>query len=108
MLHNHESNGLLPEDAPASVRLLFSQAFAYMSVDNESVDLGKADRLLTPLSLGWGLLAFRAWGEPLGHAESSVSRCFERQASYGPYDTQQLSLLLVSLLAKPGLLSPTA
>jgi len=65
----------------------------------------KADRLFTPLSLGWSLLAFGAWAEPLGHAENSLLRCFERQAFYGPYETQQLSLLVVCLLAKRGLVS---
>lgn len=63
------------------------------------------DHLCTPLSLGWSLLGLGAWGVPPSNVESSVLQCFDRQQIYGPYDTQQLSLLLVSLLGKRGLLS---
>lgn len=62
-------------------------------------------RLRTPLSLGWSLLGLGAWRERPADAESSVFECFDRQETYGPYDTSQLSLLLASLLGKRGLLS---
>jgi hypothetical protein len=64
--------------------------------------------LRTPLSLGWGFLGLGAWGERPANAETFVFQCFDRQHVYGPYDTQQLSLLIVSLLGKRGLLSLVA
>ncbi len=62
-------------------------------------------RLRTPLSLGWSFLGLGAWRERPADAESSIFQCLDRQETYGPYDTLQLSLLLASLLGKWGLLS---
>jgi hypothetical protein len=61
--------------------------------------------LRTPLSLGWSLLGLGAWGERPVAAETFVFQCFDRQDVYGPYNTQHLALLLISLLGKRGLLS---
>jgi hypothetical protein len=65
-------------------------------------------RLRTPHSLGWSLLGLGAWGEQPADAESFVFECIDRQHVYGSYDTQQLSLLLASLLGKKGLLDLVA
>jgi hypothetical protein len=65
----------------------------------------QVSHLRTPLSLSWSLLGLGAWGERPAHAKNSVLKCFDRQKIYGPYDTQHLSLLLVALKAKRGLLS---
>lgn len=61
--------------------------------------------LCTPLSLSWAFLGLGAWGERPANANNFVLQCLNRQKIYGSYDTQHLSLLLVALMAKRGLLS---
>ena len=59
----------------------------------------------TPLSLGWGILGLGAWGRRPGQATALVSECMRRQEKYGAYDTTLVSLLLLALAGKEGLLS---
>ena len=61
--------------------------------------------LRTPLSLGWSILGLGAWDERPWEAERLILQCLERQSVYGSYNTQQLSLLLISLFGRRGLLS---
>ena len=59
----------------------------------------------TPLSLGWGILGLGAWGRRPGQATAWVSECMSRQDKYGAYDTTLVSLLLLAMAGKEGLLS---
>jgi hypothetical protein len=63
----------------------------------------------TPLSLGWGILGLRAWGDFFWSDEQEVQgwivESLQRQQRWGEYDTAQLSLLLVAMQARGGLLS---
>ena len=63
------------------------------------------DRLHTPLSIGWGAIGLSACGERPANVEESVLHCLEFQEEYGPYTTEELSIILISLGAKAGLLS---
>ncbi len=65
----------------------------------------KIAHLRTPFSLGWSALGLSAWAQRPAHTERSLFECLARQKTYGTYNTQELSLLLVSLLAKQGLLN---
>jgi hypothetical protein len=62
-------------------------------------------RLRTPLSLGWGCLGLRAWGEMPELEQDTVLENLRRQEIYADHGTEQLSLLFVSLKASKGLLS---
>src|SRR3990172_8129512 len=59
----------------------------------------------TPISLGWGILGLGAWGRRPGQATAWVSECMSRQDQYGAYDTTLVSMLLLALAGKEGLLS---
>ena len=59
---------------------------------------GEADRLRTPVSLGWGLLGLAAWDLWPSHGAALVERCLANQARYGEYDTSALCLLLLAAL----------
>lgn len=59
----------------------------------------------TPLSLGWGILGLGAWGRRPKQATAWVSECMSRQDKYGAYDTTLVSLLLLALMGKEGLMS---
>jgi hypothetical protein len=58
----------------------------------------------TPLSLGWALFGLGAWGERPAEARHWLLNCLSRQKKYGPYGTASLSLILLALQAKGGLL----
>lgn len=60
---------------------------------------GEADRLGTPISLGWSLLGLAAWGLGPANAPALVERCLANQSRYGEYDTSALCLLLLGALA---------
>jgi hypothetical protein len=66
---------------------------------------GRVGRLRTPFSLSWSLLGLGAWAEMPANAGKFVLQSLECQNIYGPYDTAQLSMLLVSLLGNRGLLN---
>ena len=60
---------------------------------------GEADRLRTPISLGWTLLGLAAWGSWPENSLALVERCLANQSRYGEYDTSALCLLLLGALA---------
>lgn len=60
---------------------------------------GEADRLRTPISLGWTLLGLAAWGLWPANSLALVERCLANQSRYGEYDTSALCLLLLGALA---------
>jgi hypothetical protein len=60
---------------------------------------GEADRLRTPISLGWTLLGLAAWDLWPSNGLALVGRCLANQSRYGEYDTSALSLLLLGALA---------
>jgi hypothetical protein len=59
---------------------------------------GEADRLRTPVSLGWTLLGLAAWDLWPSNGLRLVERCLAHQSRYGDYDTSALSLLLLGAL----------
>jgi hypothetical protein len=65
----------------------------------------QVNRLLTPLSLSWSLLGLSTWDKRPENAEDLIFQSLSRQAVYGLYDTAQLSLLILALLGKKGLLN---
>jgi hypothetical protein len=60
---------------------------------------GEADRLRTPVSLGWTLLGLAAWDLWPSNGLALVERCLANQSRYGEYDTSALCLLLLGALA---------
>jgi hypothetical protein len=60
---------------------------------------GAADRLGTPISLGWTLLGLAAWGLWPANGLALVERCLANQSRYGEYDTSALCLLFLGALA---------
>jgi hypothetical protein len=71
----------------------------------------EVDRLRTPISLGWTLLALAAWDEFPSRGGLLVERCLANRSRYGDYDTSALCLLLLGGLAgkdegKTNLFSP--
>jgi len=60
---------------------------------------GEADRLRTPISLGWTLLGLAAWDLWPSNGLALVERCLANQSRYGEYDTSALCLLLLGALA---------
>lgn len=56
---------------------------------------GEADRLCTPVSLGWALLGLGAWGQRPPNSMALVERCLTNQSRYGVYDTSALCLLFI-------------
>lgn len=63
---------------------------------------GEADRLRTPISLGWALLGLAAWGLWPANGPALVERCLANQSRYGEYDTSALCLLMLGSLAGEG------
>lgn len=63
-------------------------------------------RLRTPLAFAWSLLAASAWGRRPAPAEtqSAIREILGRAARYGGYETAELALLLLALVAERGLL----
>jgi hypothetical protein len=72
-------------------RQKIAQSLAYLQ--------GEADRLRTPISLGWTLLGLAAWELWPPNGLALVERCLANQSRYGEYDTSALSLLLLGALA---------
>jgi hypothetical protein len=62
-------------------------------------------RVRTPLSLGWGILGLAAWGQKPGPATAWVTECMSRQEKYDVYDTTLVSLLLLALKSREGLVA---
>jgi hypothetical protein len=60
---------------------------------------GEADRLRTPISLGWTLLGLAAWDLWPSNGLALVERCLANQSRYGDYDTSALCLLFLGALA---------
>ena len=59
----------------------------------------EVERLRTPISLGWTLLALAAWDAFPSHGGLLVERCLANRSRYGDYDTSALCLLLLGGLA---------
>ncbi len=59
--------------------------------------------LKTPFSLGWGLLGLGAWERTPSDKSNLIAGCLTQQEIFGPYNTLQLSLLLIALTAEKGL-----
>ena len=72
-------------------RQKIAQSLAYLQ--------GEADRLRTPVSLGWTLLGLAAWDLWPANGLALVERCLANQSRYGEYDTSALSLLFLGALA---------
>ena len=62
----------------------------------------EVERLRTPISLGWTLLALAAWDEFPSQGGILVERCLANRSRYGEYDTSALCLLLLGDLAGRG------
>lgn len=62
-------------------------------------------QLRTPLSLGWSILGLGAWGERPGNIEHFILQCLDQQNDYLPYTTEEISLMLITMKARAGLLS---
>jgi hypothetical protein len=60
---------------------------------------GEADRLRTPISLGWTLLGLAAWEAWPANGHALVERCLANQSRYDEYDTSALSLLFLGTFA---------
>ncbi|MCK5162445.1 MAG: terpene cyclase/mutase family protein, partial [Desulfobacula sp.] len=60
-------------------------------------------QLKTPLSLGWGLLGLSTWGIAPAGKTDLIARCLRQQEIFGTYNTVQLSLLLIALIAETGI-----
>jgi hypothetical protein len=60
---------------------------------------GEADRLRTPISLGWALLGLAAWEAWPANGHALVERCLANQSRYDEYDTSALSLLFLGTFA---------
>ena len=60
---------------------------------------GEADRLRTPISLGWALLGLAAWKSWPANGHALVERCLANQSRYGEYDTSALCLLFLGAFA---------
>jgi len=60
-------------------------------------------KLKTPLSLGWGLLGLSAWDIAPSDKNGLIEKCLEQQEIFGTYNTIQLSLLLIALIAENGI-----
>jgi hypothetical protein len=65
----------------------------------------QAEKIRTPLSLGWAVLGLEAWGRRSCKARSRILECLKRQDQVGPYNTSNLSLLLISFASTSGLSS---
>lgn len=89
---NPESTGAaLTGLAGAVDRQMVSRSIDYLQ--------GEADRLRTPISLGWALLGLAAWGAWPSNGTALVERCLANQTRYGEYDTSALCLLFLGALA---------
>ena len=62
----------------------------------------RLQKVRTPLALSWGLMGLAAWGQEPGGALSWIEESLCRQTRYGPYDTNNLSLLMVASRARQG------
>jgi hypothetical protein len=62
-------------------------------------------RIRTPRSLGWGVLGLGAGGKRPDQATAWIAECLSRQNIYGEYDTTLVSLLLLALEGKGGIVS---
>lgn len=67
-------------------------------------------RLRTPLAYSWSLLAASAWSRRPSAAEiaAAIGEITARAARYGGYETAEVALLLVALVAERGLLEALA
>lgn len=82
-----------------------SDAVSFVEVRKSASYLqSQAMQVRTPLSLGWSVLGLGAWGKRPGQATAWLSECMSRQERYGAYDTTLVSLLLLALEGKEGLL----
>jgi hypothetical protein len=62
-------------------------------------------RLTTPLSFGWSCLGLSSWGERPQIEQDALIRSLKRREISGAYGTEELSLLLIALMARDGFLS---
>jgi len=60
------------------------------------------ENLKTPFSLAWGLLGLSAWGISPADKPGLIAGCLRQQEIFGTYNTVQLSLLLIALIAEKG------
>ena len=63
----------------------------------------EAQRVRTPLSVGWGLLGLRAWNAIPADAGGWVVESLERQSRYGEFGTSQLAFLIAAHPGNAGL-----
>ena len=58
----------------------------------------------TPLTLGWGILGLSAYKMRPNISHKKLLECLNHQKIYGSYDTIALSLTILSLYAREGLI----
>ncbi len=66
---------------------------------------GEMQKLRTPLSLAWGLIALSAWRRRPPDAQEWIAQSLALQSRYGPYDTPLLAQLILAASASRGLLA---
>ena len=62
-------------------------------------------RLTTPLSFGWSCLGLGAWGERPQVGKNILLAGLKRREAVREYGTEEISLLLIALMARDGFLS---
>ena len=90
----------MPESTGAALAALAGQVQEGTVARSLDYLQGEADRLRTPISLGWGLLGLGVWDHLPSNSEALVERCLANQARYGEYDTSALGLLLLAALER--------
>lgn len=95
----------MPESTGLALNALAGRVSREVVKTSISYLKAQVSQIHTPLSLGWSILGLGAWGERPGNADNYVFQCLNLQNIYGTYDTHHLSLLMIALMAKRGLLS---
>lgn len=62
------------------------------------------DRLKTPLSYSWAFLGLSAWGEMPKINRRSLIENYKRRETYGTHRTEEICLIIFSMLSKNGFL----
>jgi len=95
----------MPESTGLALSALVNMT-ARRSVEKSISYLKKeTDRLKTPLSFGWSCLGLSSWGERPQIKQDILIRNLKRRETFSAPRTEELSLLLIALQAKNGLLS---
>ena len=95
---------LLPQVDASGVALLALAGLVARAQVEGSIGYLRAElaRVRAPLSLGFGLLALRAWGEKPADAAAWIDEASRRQEQRGGYGTPLLGLLVLAALEDAG------